>query len=297
MLNTGTTLTLSSEQLTATIRQIGAQMISLKSADNRELLWHGDPKFWPEHAPILFPLLGPLTSQQLRHNGQTYTMPPHGFAQSRTFEIVEQSESHCLLEITDTAETREMYPFSFRFQVSYTIEGQSLRNSLTVSNTGDETLPCDVGFHPGFQWPLDPELSKDDYQITFDQPEPADIRRGIDDPIFLYGDHQPTPVEGNILPLREELFHDQAIVFDRLNSRGLRYHSSDGSGLRIEFPDSPHMALWMRPGGSYVAIEPWQGLPVEHGWDDEYLTKQGTALIPAGETQSWDLYISLESGQ
>ncbi|TVR74233.1 MAG: aldose 1-epimerase family protein [Sphaerobacteraceae bacterium] len=296
-MNNETTLTLASDHLTATIRLIGAQMISLKTAENLELMWHGDPAIWPEHAPILFPLLGPLTDQQLRHKGRTYPMPPHGFAQSRKFEIIEQSERHCLLEITDDAETRAMYPFSFRFQVSYILEGNTLKNSLIVTNTGAETLPCDVGFHPGFQWPLDPERAKEAYQITFDQPETAGIRRGVDDPIFLHGEREPTPMEGTELPLRDSLFDDQAIVFDQLNSRGLRYHADGGPGLRLEFPDSPHMALWMRPGASFIAIEPWQGLPVEFGWDDEYRNKPGTALIPAGETHDWNLHVKLESGQ
>lgn len=286
-------VTIASGSLTATIRTTGAQMVSLKRADGLELLWHGDSAFWPEHAPILFPLLGPLTNQQLRHQGRKYDMPAHGFAKSQPFEIVERSRERVALQIEDNPETRSMYPFSFQLQVLYELRDNTLHNAIVVTNKSGEVMPCDVGFHPGFQWPLHPDLDKETYQITFEQDEPAPIRRGIGDPIFLYGDPHPTPVQSNVLPLDEALFEDQAIVFDQINSRSLRYHADAGPELQIDFPDCPYLALWMRPGASYICVEPWQGLPVEHGWDGEYLSKPAAALIEPGTTQQWRMSITL----
>lgn len=289
----GPNITISSAELTATIAPSGAELTSLRRRDGLELLWQGDPASWPEQAPILFPLLGPLTNQTLRHRGHTYHMPPHGFAKSRTFELIEQSDSRCLLRISDDEQIRSMYPFSFQFDVEYEIRANALLSTIHVTNTGNETMPCDVGFHPGFQWPLKPDVDKDAHWIVFEDPEPAPIRRGIDDPIFLYGDPHPTPVSGDVLQLTESLFEDQAIVFDRIRSRSIIYKADSGPSLQIDFPDCPYLALWMRPGANYICIEPWQGLPVEHGWDGEYLDKPGAAHIEPGAARSWRLGVTV----
>jgi galactose mutarotase-like enzyme len=127
---------------------------------------------------------------------------------------------------------------------------------------------------------LTPGHDKHEYVIVFAEDEPAPIRRGADDPILLYPEGQPTPVEGNVLRLRDELFEEQAIVFDRLNSRSVTYGAPGTLCMRIDFPDSPHLGIWMRPGATYVCVEPWQGYPSNLNFDGPFAEKPGIALIP-----------------
>ena len=125
-------------------------------------------------------------------------MPPHGFARLRDFAVAEQSTTRCSFELCDDTETRVHYPFAFRLRVEFELSGDSLLNTIAVENLDGEPLPADVGFHPGFNWPLTPGHAKDEYTVVFAEDEPAPIRRGTGDPVLLYPESRPSPVEGNV---------------------------------------------------------------------------------------------------
>ena len=65
--------TLHSEEISATIKGAGAELCSLRNAEGLELLWQAGPA-WPRHAPLLFPIVGRLKNDELRHRGKTYPM-------------------------------------------------------------------------------------------------------------------------------------------------------------------------------------------------------------------------------
>ena len=279
--------------LTVEIDPHGAQMRSFRTAEGQELLWQGDPEIWPDHAPILFPLISQMPDGHIHHGGRSYPMPPHGFAHGRDFVVVQQTGSSCVLELRDDDETHAQYPFAFALRIGFDLSNDGLLVTAEVENPNDEPMPVDFGFHPGFNWPLTPGRDKTEYAVVFEEAEPAPIRRGIDDPIMLIPEGRPTPVEGNVLRLRDELFEESAIVFDRLDSRSVTYTAPAALGLRIDFPDSPNLAIWTRLGAPYVCVEPWQGYPSQIDFDGPLIEKPGIALIPPGETRSWRLGITL----
>jgi galactose mutarotase-like enzyme len=280
--------------LSASIDPHGAQLLSLKTAEGQQLLWQGDPASWPDHALILFPVIGPLFGGQFRHGGSAYPMPPHGFARQRDFAVVELTTTRCVFELRDDPETHVHYPFAFRLHVEFELSDDSLLNTIAVENLDREPLPADVGFHPGFNWPLTPGHAKDEYTIVFAEDEPAPIRRGTGDPIMLYPEDRPSPVEGNTLRPRDELFEELPIVFDRLNSRSVTFGAPGTLGLRIDFPDSPHLAIWMVPGATFLCIEPWQGYPSQLDFDGPFIDKPGIALVAPGDTRRWRLNVTLQ---
>ena len=53
--------TIENEHLTLSVDSMGAQMMHICSRDGREYLWQGDPAYWPDRAPTLFPFIGRLT--------------------------------------------------------------------------------------------------------------------------------------------------------------------------------------------------------------------------------------------
>jgi galactose mutarotase-like enzyme len=280
--------------LSAAIDPHGAQMQSFRTAEDQELLWQGDPRYWPDRAPILFPLISQMPDGHIRHGGRAYPMPPHGFAHSRDFSVSRQTESSCVFELRDDAETRTYYPFAFTLRIGFDLSDDRLLVTAEVENPNDEPMPADFGFHPGFNWPLTPGHDKSEYAIVFAESEPAPIRRGTGDPVLLYPEGRPTPVEGNVLHLRDELFEELAIVFDRLNSRSVTYGASGTLCLRIDFPDSPNLGIWTKPGAPYVCVEPWQGYPSQIDFDGPLVEKPGIALIEPGETRRWRLAITLQ---
>lgn len=283
---------LTSAGLSATIDPLGAQLMSLRTAEGTELLWQGDPAWWPDRAPILFPVIGPLRDGVLRHKGRTYPMPAHGFARLRQFDVTMETDGQCVFELKSDETTRQHYPFAFLLRVGFELSEEGLVVTATVQNQENELLPVDVGFHPGFNWPFMLGDERDDYVIAFRANELAPIRRGVDDPIFLTPGARPTPVEGNVLRIRDELFSENAIVFDQLSSRSLTFGKKGSLNLRIAFPDSPYLAVWTRPGAPFLCIEPWQGLPSPVDFRGEIADKPGIALIPPGQTLPWRLLVT-----
>ena len=220
----------------------GAQMRSFRALDC-ELLWQGDPRYWTGHAPILFPLISQMPTGYIRHGGQAYPMPPHGFAQSRDFEVSQHTATSCTFKLRDDEETRACYPFAFVLCVEFALFEDGLLCTVKVENLNDEPLPADIGFHPGFNWPLEPGRARNDYALIFEKEEPQPVRPVTDDPALLLPGERPTPVEGNILRLRDELFNEGPVVFEKLSSRSVTFGATGALGLRVAFPDSPKLAL------------------------------------------------------
>src|ERR1700743_1298638 len=98
--------------IAATIKADGAELCSLRNADGLELLWQAGPQ-WPRHAPLLFPIVGRLKNDTLRHDGKTYPMTQHGFARDLRFDWIEQGVDSCKLVLANSAATSSHYPFAF----------------------------------------------------------------------------------------------------------------------------------------------------------------------------------------
>lgn len=65
--------TIRSNGISATVKAAGAELCSLKNVQELELLWQAGPE-WPRHAPLLFPIVGRLKNDELRHGGKVFPM-------------------------------------------------------------------------------------------------------------------------------------------------------------------------------------------------------------------------------
>ena len=273
-------VTLHGDGIAATIVAQGAELISLRDADGTELLWQAGPA-WRRHSPVLFPIVGRLKNDQLRHGGQSYPMTQHGFARDRRFAWAEQGPSACSLVLTDDAETRTHYPFAFRLTISYRLSDRQLEVTYEIANTGDEVLPASIGAHPAFNWPLLPDLPKEAYSLTFADNEPAPIRRLKDGLLLPAG--QPTPIEGRTLVLSERLFDDDAVILDRPVSKSVRYAADRGPAIEMSWQGLNELGIWSKPGGApFLCIEPWHGIASPIDFDGEFADKPGVMLIEPG---------------
>jgi galactose mutarotase-like enzyme len=265
--------------LTATIKADGAELCSLCDATGEDMLWQALP-VWPRHAPVLFPIVGRLKDDELRHNGRTYRLTQHGFARDHRFAWLNRTATSCRLVLHDDAATRAVYPFAFRFEVAFALEDDALINTFTVINTGRETLPASVGAHPGFRWPVREEIDKTAHVLEFDQPEPAPIRRLTGG---LLGAPEPTPIEGATLALDPALFEADAIILDQLASSSVRFTAPGAEAIEVAWEGFRELGIWMRPGGDFLCIEPWYGTASPVDFDGEFHDKPGLMLIPPGD--------------
>ncbi|RWB53672.1 aldose 1-epimerase family protein [Mesorhizobium sp.] len=284
-------LTLHGDGISATIVGQGAELVSLRDAEGTEFLWQAGPA-WRRHSPVLFPIVGRLKGDQLRHRGQTYPMTQHGFARDRRFAWAEQGPSSCTLILTGDAETHAHYPFAFHLTVSYSLAPRQLSVTFAVTNTGDEILPASIGAHPAFNWPLLPELPKQAYRLTFADNEPAPIRRLKDG--LLLPMPQPTPIEVKTLALAEKLFDDDAVILDRPASTSVRYAADRGPAIEMSWQGFNELGIWSKPGGApFLCIEPWHGLASPVDFDGEFADKPGVMLIEPGAKRTLSYQIGL----
>ena len=284
---------IASAQLTARIHPFGAELWSLTDAAGREYMTDADPAFWTGHAPLLFPIVGSLNGDVLRLDGAEYSLPRHGFARRSVFAVVHQEEGLARFRLTDSPETRRVYPFGFVLEVTFQVEGMTLFVEASVTNPNADPLPFSFGYHPAFAWPLPGGAAKSAHKLVFEHPEPQDIRRVSAGAGLLLPASEPTPVRGNVLPLSEDLFRADAVIWGELSSRELSYGADGGTWLDIAFPDTASLGLWQVPGAHYICIEPWAGFADPEGFTGDFREKPGIVLLDPGASRSFRMDITV----
>ncbi len=285
-------VTIASDRLTAAINPFGAELSSLRDAAGRELMTDADPAFWTGRAPILFPVVGKPAGEVIRVDGRAYPMKQHGFARRSPFEIVAAGPGRAVFGLADTAETRVHYPFAFRLEVAFTLDGATLAIDVTIANPAATPLPASFGFHPAFAWPLPYGAERDDHRIVFEQDEAPRIKSiAADGTIAAAG--RPSPVEDRILPLTDALFANDALVFDPIRSQAVIYGPPTGPHLKIAFPDTPQLGIWTKPGAHFACIEPWHGLADPEGYTGEFRDKPGVFEVAPGENKRTGMSMTL----
>jgi galactose mutarotase-like enzyme len=257
----------------------GARILRWEKAGREIITWPDDAD-WSKILkvrggnPILFPFVA-------RHfvdgknelwrdaTGTVRPMPQHGFARDAKFSVVEGGPDNLLrMRLTDSAETRAIYPFNFQFDVVVALHsGSRLEVTFETTNTGDAPLPYYPGHHFYFKLP---HQERGDWTL--------DLAGGA------WGRQSPV---GAIL--REEakasLLHiDDPALIDRFQiepktSTFVLKNKRTGKELRFELahPGSvPWYAVttWtMEPTSDFYCIEPWLGLPnaIHHGEGLRYL--------------------------
>jgi len=277
--------------LSAAIDPLGAELSSLRDADGRELMTDADPAFWSGRAPILFPIVGRLSHDTLRLDGRGYAMEKHGFARRQVFDIVAQDAASATFRLVANDATRAGYPFDFTLDIRFSITGATLDIAVTIANRGGDPMPESFGFHPAFAWPLPYHQLRDEHRITFDANEGATIKQ-LDD--GLIATDVPTPLDGRALDLADDLFADDALIWIPVASQSVIYGAAEGPSLRVDFPDTPYLGIWTKPGAAFVCIEPWHGHADPVGFAGDFRDKPGVFLVAPGGDWRCGMRVTLQ---
>jgi galactose mutarotase-like enzyme len=278
--------------LSAEINPLGAELHALRDAEGRDLLWNGDPAIWSGRAPILFPIIGEVAGGVIRVDGGEYHLPRHGFARRKTWAVIEHAPDAATFRIEADDQTREVYPFDFRLDLRFAIDAAGLSLTATLTNPADKPLPASFGFHPALRWPLPGGAAREAHIVRFAEPEPEPIRR-LDSQGLLRPTPEPTPVQGRDIAVRDAMFEDDAMIFDDLASRSLRFGAPGGTTLDIAFPDMPLLGIWTKPGAPYLCIEPWHGIADPEGFTGEFRDKPGVIEVPPGQDHIFAMRIDI----
>lgn len=144
--------TISNSQLTIRVSPHGAELCNIV-CNGKEYLWQADPSFWKRHSPVLFPIVGSVWENEYRIDGATYNLTQHGFARDMNFELIREQPDELRYRLADNEESRRRYPFPFRLEIGYRIQGKQIEVLWEVKNTGDKELHFQIGAHPAFYFP------------------------------------------------------------------------------------------------------------------------------------------------
>ena len=255
--------TIQNQYLTVTVSELGAELQSVLGADGTEYLWQGDPAYWKGRSPILFPFVGRLTDKKYWVDGKEYEIGIHGFARTSQFVVEQKTETEIVFLLRDNAETYASYPRHFAFRVIYKLEDNLLSACCRVTNEDERQMYFGLGGHPGICVPLKAGIPFEAYYLRF--AEAGTPTRHLLAPSYLIsGETEAYPlVDGCKIPLRHDLFDDDAVILSGMSREMTLETPGDSHGVTVCFPEMPYVGLWHMPhtDAPYVCIEPWYTLP------------------------------------
>lgn len=277
--------TISNSKLTITINDIGAEICSIKDINNTEYMWQGDPEIWGSTAPVLFPIIGALKNGKTTIEEKSYPIPKHGMVRHNENLIIDKHANNAIsYSLVYNNDTLELYPYKFKFTVSYTLVDSAVQVTHTVENLDDKTLYFSTGGHPAFKCPIHDDEHYEDYEIEFEQKESENTFL-LSENGLLNGEEEALLKQEKSLPLTHELFENDALILKTLKSEEVYLsHKTKGRCITIKFKDYNYLGIWAKPEGDFVCIEPWLGVTDSENTKGDFIKKEGIIPLQKGKT-------------
>lgn len=283
--------------MTAVINSVGAELISLKNASDKEYMWQKDPEFWTGCSPLLFPAIGNSRNGKTIIEDTWYDMPKHGFCRGIDFQIKHQEASSVTFWISDSEHTKTMYPYSFYLSLTYTLKEDGISMDYLVKNQEDRAIYYSLGAHPGFRCPMEEGERFEDYQLEFEHNETLSaLVYDLEKLQFDRNTQVPILKNSRILPLNYRLFDQDAVYFDNITSRKVSLvHSVTKKGVEVSYPSFSSVAFWTptKKDAPLLCVEPWNGSAICSDEDDEFIHKHDIQKLEMGETKAYHLRIKI----
>lgn len=266
---------LKNDKLSILIAEKGAELQSIKDASGKEYLWQADPKYWPRHSPILFPLVCSVNNNTYRVDGQEYHLPRHGFARDAEFKLIAQTDRKVTLALESSDETRKVYPYDFTLSISYVLDDNQIGVIWHVYNTDSREIHFQIGGHPAFCVPGMKDGESQYGRIRLDNAEPMDALHSYGD-----GSHEMDEVpfveaENGIMEFTDNTWRNDSIKIHKSQLHKAELLGRDGEPeVTVSF-QTPVVAFWSPYGkqAPFVCIEPWYGIGDPRGFDGEFRDK------------------------
>ena len=201
------------------------------------------------------------------------------------FTVTERGPDRVSLRLTDTPETRAVYPFAFGLTVTYALEGNRLVKSHRVENRSDRDMLYELGAHDGFRVPGPMK----EWSVRLPGLEAVRLY-GMDGQLMVTPPGEPVPLTEEALPLTPASFGLDTLILD--SPPGARAVLTDPLGrprVAVTFPGFPYLGLWTadKPFDTgYVCIEPWSSLPDATFVGRELGDKAGVRRLAPGESET-----------
>lgn len=285
-------------QLRAVIKSFGAELKSLQDkTTGQEYMWEADPEFWGKTSPVLFPFIGKLEGSGYRYQDAFYSIEKHGFARDMEFTVVSQGDDRIAFAIESDETTLQKFPFAFRLELAYALEGRSLTETWKVINNSGESMYFSFGGHPAFACPPKKGMTAgtartacfirlygaDGERLATEELVSTDI--GVPDGL-LTGEHTRLELTDGFLPVTEHIFDQDALCLERqgITAVGL-CDSGKKEYVRLE-ADCPVWGIWSVPDSNagYICLEPWWGICDSRGYAGSLQERPYTNMAAAGQS-------------
>jgi len=282
--------------LQVTVQEKGTEISSIKSLKTGlEYIWNADPDIWGSHAPVLFPTIGAIKNKEATINGSSYQVPRHGFIRhNESIFLKEQHAYELKFQLDYSDKTLSVYPYKFRFNISFRLEDSKLVVAHRIENLDDKAIYFALGGHPGFNCPLHAGERYEDYYLEFEKEENVETTLLSSNGLITDQTEQ-VLTDTRVLPLRPDLFDNDALILKDLKSRkvSLKSHKSE-QVLTVSYQDFAYLGIWAKPNAPFVCIEPWLGIADHENTDGDFLKKDGLITLPQGEefTASFSIEIA-----
>lgn len=283
--------------LKVSISDKGAEIRSIKSAKTDiEYLWQGSDVYWKDRATVIFPICGRLHQGKYTYQGKTYEMIIHGFAKKSIFQVVEHTPSKVVMQLTANDFTRAQYPFEFKLQLIYTLQGDKITQTYFVENTDDKTLIFTCGGHPGFNVPWNSGEEYEDYYLEFANDKPQYNIFFNEDGLFNGRKELQPMVDGKIIPLSHDLFDNDALFLQDGAKEVALKSRKNNTQIIVNYEDMTRVGFWKdeKTTAPFLCIEPWCGIPASAGVTDDLETKAEMTHLASGKTFSASFSIEIK---
>lgn len=274
------TYILENAQLKAVIREKSAELISLVKKENgQEYLWNADPEFWGWTSPILFPVVGNFRDKQYTYQGKTYSMVQHGFARHRNFQRDAQTDTEIWMSLEDDEETYQQYPFHFRLELGYRLQGTSIEVLWKVINKDDTEMYFSIGGHPAVLCPIGEEKHRTECYLGFETEKTSAEYRMVDVATARIGkEHYALELEDGMHKITKGMFDLDALIFDNYQIKTAFLAGADKKPYIKLHTETPLTAFWSpKENAPFICFEPWFGMADEidfHGTLEERAWQQ-----------------------
>lgn len=279
---------LKNDNCTAKIISKGAELKSL-TVGRRELMWSADPAFWGKTSPLLFPMIGTLRDGKTLIGGKEYRITKHGFARDLELSVDSVNGTSVTFSLEQSDYTRGMFPFDFRFTVTYTLKSDGIAVTYRVKNNSAEPMPFCIGAHPAFA--CGGEFI--DYRLEFAKPETAAVPNyNLETGLHEEKNRRQLMNNETVLPLKHELFYEDVCYFDKAVSRSVMLLNKENKGVRVDYPDFTSLGVWQAKDAPFLCIEPWCGSADFDDATGVFAEKRGAVTLNSGEERAFTYSIS-----
>ncbi len=285
---------LKNEEAIVEIASIGAELKSLRTKNEIEYIWNGNPKYWNFSAPFLFPIIGTLRDKKTIIDNKEYFIKQHGLLRHQEFSVIQHTSDYILLKNEFNNETLSVYPFKYQAFVEYKLNGKSLITKITIVNIDKRSIMFNLGGHPGFCCPIYQDEKFSDYTLFFSKPETFSSPKVTKEATLDFSESVLSFSNLTVLPLEKKMFDIDTIIIPKVKSKSVSLLNSNKKGLKFSFDNFKTLAIWTPTNDApFLCLEPWIGYNDHHDTDHNFNKKDDLIILAVNEEISVNYQIDI----